>query len=461
MRAGMPVRAARPARLLRLTRRQLSGYVAPMSTGLQILVILLLILVNGLFAMGEMALISVRQARLAVLEAQGVAGAALARRMAEEPQMFLPTVQVGITLVGIIAGVFGGAHLAAVLGPLIGRISWLRPVAGDVSLAVVVVLITYATMVLGELVPKQLALRHPETIAALLARPIDILSRITAPVIWLLSGTSDLLLRAMGAHRPLPGGVTEEELKAVLAEGAQTGVLELEEHDMIARVMRLAGKPVRAIMTPRTELAWINRDDPPERIAAALHHASGSWLVVCEGSADNPVGVLWAKDLLGQTLAGEKLSLATVLRPATIVPDRISALDALDRLRADPMRLAFVLDEYGSFEGVVSAVDVLQAIVGDPADTTPLAADGAPLVDGALEAEGLMPVDELITRLGLPPLPDAGSYHTLGGLLLALLRRVPRVGDRIIFGGWRFEVLEMDGRRVARVQIRNEAALEN
>jgi magnesium and cobalt exporter, CNNM family len=226
-------------------------------------------------------------------------------------------------------------------------------------------------------------------------------------------------------------------------------------------VLRLADKPVRAIMTPRTELAWIDRTHPAKSIIAALKAAPHSRFVVCDRSVDNVVGVVQAKDLLDRILSGGELSLSASLRQPMIVPDAISALDALERLKSDTLGLALVMDEYGSFEGVVTAADVLEAIVGDPADTAPPNGQGADGKDGALVMDGMMPADELKVRLGLPDLPAEGSYHTLGGLLLALLRRVPRVGDRIVFAGWRFEVLEMDGRRVDKVRATQEPLAES
>jgi putative hemolysin len=250
--------------------------------------------------------------------------------------------------------------------------------------------------------------------------------------------------------------VTEEEVKAVVAEGVEAGALEHEERHMIERVLRLADKPVRAIMTPRTEIAWIDRTDPRRDIVTALKAAPHSRFVVCDGSVDNVVGVVQAKDILDRILDGRDLSLAATLRQPMIVPDRVSALDALERLKQDPLGIALVIDEYGSFEGVVTASDVLEAIVGDPADTAPASSDGKPSERGPTLLDGMMPVDELKARLSLPDLPKEGSYHTLAGLLLALLRRVPRIGDRIVFGGWRFEVLEMDGRRVQKVRVSEE-----
>src|SRR5271166_2688140 len=432
-----------------------------MTIGLEIAIVLLLIVLNGLLSLSELALVSVRRARLAVLERKGVRGAAAARVLSDDPQRFLPTVQVGITLIGVLTGVFGGARIAIHLQLWLEQFPGIAPFADTLALGVVVILTTYLTLVLGELVPKQLALRAPELMAARVARPVALLARIVAPAVWLLGKSSGLVLRMFGRSRASHQSVTEEELKALLVEGAQTGVLEMEERNMIERVLRLADKPVRAIMTPRTDLAWIDRSHPPNAIAAALKAAPHSRFVVCDKSIDNVVGVVQAKDLLDRILGGGELSLEASLRQPMVVPDTVSALDALERLKSDTLGLALVMDEYGSFEGVVTAGDVLEAILGDASG--PDHQDGVPGPEGetTMTLDGMTPVDELKARLNLPDLPAEGSYHTLAGLLLALLRRVPRVGDRIVFGGWRFEVLEMDGRRVDKVLAGREPAAES
>ena len=430
-----------------------------MTLAIELTVILLLAVLNGVFALSELALVSARRARLVVLERQGVAGAATARVLAENPQRFLPTVQIGITLVSVLAGVFGGARIAARLATWLETVPGIGGFADSLALAIVVVLTTFLTLVIGELVPKQLALRHPERLAAAVARPIHWLARAGSPIVWLLSQSSAMVLRLFGAHADDRQGVTEEELKAVLAEGEQEGVLETEERDMIERLLRLADKPVRAIMTPRTELAWIDRTDPRPDIAATLRETSHSRFVVCDGTVDNVVGVVQAKDILDRMLSGGDLSVAAALRKPMVIPDTVTALDALERLKNDPLGLALVLDEYGSFEGVVTAADVLAAIVGATA-TPPAQDEGSDTPEGPLLLEGALPVDEIKARLDLPALPAEGDYHTLGGLLLALLRRLPQTGDRIVFGGWRFEVTEMDGRRVARVTAQREPAAE-
>ena len=429
-----------------------------MGLTLELLVVLLLIVFNGVFAMSELALVSVRRARLMVLERQGVAGAATARLLADDPQRFLPTVQVGITLVSVLAGVFGGARITARLEAWFGTIPQLAPVAASLSLAIVVVLTTYLTLVIGELVPKQLALRRPERVASAVAPPLAWLARVGGPIVWVLGKSSGLVLRLFGSYDDKRQAVTEEELKALLAEGAEDGVLETEEREMIERLLRLADKPVRAIMTPRNELAWIDRNDPRRDIAATLKATPHSRFVVCDGSIDNVVGVIQAKDILDRILDGGDVSVAAAMRKAMVIPDTVTALDALERLKGDPLGLALVMDEYGSFEGVVTAADVLKAIVGEPPDPSAALPNGEATVAGALLLDGAMPVDEIKSRLELPDLPAEGSYHTLAGLLLALLRRLPSTGDRIVFAGWRFEVIEMDGRRVSRVSAQPEPA---
>jgi putative hemolysin len=428
-----------------------------MSFTLDVLLILVLIGGNALLATSEMALISARRARLAVLEGKKARGAALARRLAEEPGIFLPTLQAGLTLIGIMIGVFGGERLGAYLTPTVALLPVPHDVAADLALALAIALETYLTLVLGELVPKQLALRHPERVALVVAGPIGVLSRIGAPVVWLLGVSSAAVLKLLGVTGVLREAVTEEELKAVLVEGAQAGVLEAEERDMIERLLRLADKPVRAIMTARTELVWIDRTAPRREIIATLTSAPHSRFVVCDGAVDNVVGVVQAKDMLDRILAGGDLSVGAALRQPTVMPDTVTALDAMERLKSDPLGMALVMDEYGSFEGVVTAADVLSAIIGDSGDAQPVLEGDAPGTE--YEFDGLMAADELKSQLRLPDLP-AGNYHTLGGLMLALLRRVPQVGDMIVFGGWRFAVTAMDERRVRTVRLTREAASE-
>jgi putative hemolysin len=424
----------------------------------QLAVLALLVLLNGAFALAELALVSSRRAMLTLMERQAIRGATRARMLADDPESFLPTTQFGITLIGILTGVFGGDQLGERLQGPLRKIPLLAPYAGPLGVIITVIVITYLTLVFGELVPKQLALRHPERLAVLVAGPISVLAKTAAPAIWALRKTTDLVLRLFGPTSEDRRGVSEEELKALLVEGAETGVLETEERDIIERVLRLADKPVRAIMTPRTEIAWIDRSAAREDIIAQLRAAAHSRFVVCDGSVDNVAGIILAKDVLDRLLAKQEGPIiSTVLRQPMAIPDSVSALDALERLKADSLGMALVFDEYGSFEGVVTAADVLEAIVGDAEDSGP-SSYIEPLPDSAYELDGLTPIDETQARLHLPDLPRAGGYHTLGGLILALLLRPAAKGDAILFGGWKFEVMAMDGRRIDRVKVTKEGA---
>lgn len=430
----------------------------------ELAILLLLVVLNGLFAMSELAIVSARRGRLMAMQRRGSPGAEAALALAEDPQRFLPTVQIGISLVGILAGVFGGARLAGPMGEVLSLIPGMAPFATEASFVLVVLLIAYANLILGELVPKQLALRDPERVAVAVARPMTLLAKVTGPIVWVLSQSSSLVLKVFGAYTPVEQSVTEEEVKAVVAEGAEAGALEHEERHMIERVLRLADKPVRALMTPRNDVAWLDRNAAPEDIILALKTQAVTRFVVADRRIDNVVGVVVAKDLLDQALAGAPLSLASVLRQPLVLPDNLNALDALDRMRHDTIGIAVVLDEYGSFEGVVTAFDLLEAIIGElgPAEApeVPGGVGGALVTraDGSLLLEGMMPSDELRARLDLPQLPYQGSYHTVAGLMLALLRRVPREGDRIVWAGWRFEIVDMDGRRVDKVLASREEA---
>ncbi|WP_225197439.1 hemolysin family protein [Gluconobacter oxydans] len=426
-----------------------------------ILVICLLIFLNAVFAMGEMALISAKRPRLDVLAKQGVRGATTAIRLAEDPHSFLPTVQVGMTLVSILEGTFGGSQMESTVTAWIANIPSLRPIASEVSIVLVVAMITFAMLVFGELIPKQIALQQPEAIASRLAWLLVGVARIAQPIVWLLSGTSSLVLRLLRVGPLTRAAVTEEELKAVLAEGARAGVLETDEQAMIERLLRLADRPVRAIMTPRNELFWIDRHADQETLVRKLRQSSYARIVVCEGDVDHPVGVILAKDIMDRLLLKLPISVDAVLREPPVIPDSLSAQDMIERMRGVNLGITFVLDEYGSFEGIVTPSDVFEAIVGE--EKTESSSSELQAAEGEDEYifDGFMPADELRSRLDLPELPGAGGYHTLGGVMLALLRRVPARGDKVAFGGWLFEVLEMDRRRVGRVKVSHQVLAED
>jgi putative hemolysin len=429
-----------------------------MGIGFEILVILFLVVLNGLFAMSELALVSSRRARLQAMARKGVAGARSAIALSAEPERFLPTVQVGITLVGVLAGAYSGASLAGPLGAWLNQFAMIRPGGEPIAFALVVVATTYLSLILGELVPKQLALRAPERIAALVAPFMNALSRVAAPVVWLLRASSALVLRLFGAGPPQQR-VTEEEVHAIIQEGAAAGAIAQEEGQIIQRVLRLADRPVRALMTPRTEVAWIDRSDPAQDIAARLKSSPVSRFVVADGTIDNVLGIVQAKDLLDMLLDGEALDIRRAIRQPLVLPDAMSGLAALDRLRNDRLGVALVVDEYGAFEGIVTAADLLEAIVGELHEGS---ADATPGIlrreDGSLLLDGMVPADELKQALDLAALPAEGEYHTVAGLLLHLFRRLPREGEGISHGGFRFEVLDMDGRRIDKVLVRPEAS---
>lgn len=429
-----------------------------MAFAFELLIILVLVLMNGVFAMSELALVSARRARLEAMVRVGRRGARSALTLSQDSGRFLPTVQVGITLIGVLAGAYSGSTLAAPLGDWLDTLPRVAPNGDTLAFALVVVFTTYLSLILGELVPKQLALRNPEAIAALVAPTMSALSRIAAPMIWLLRASSSLVLRLFGQARAMPS-VTEEEVRAIVQEGAAAGAIAHEESVMINRVLRLADRPVRALMTPRQEVAWLDRADTAQDIAARIKASPHGRFVVCDGAIDNVLGVVQAKDLLDFMLDGEPPNLRRALRQPLVLPDAMTGLAALERLRQDRLGLALVVDEYGTFEGVVTAADLLEAIVGDLAEGAP---DSAPDVvrreDGSWLMDGMTPADELKTELGLGALPDEGDYHTLAGLLLRLFRRLPREGESLLWGGFRFEVVDMDGRRIDKVLIRPEVA---
>ena len=431
-----------------------------MDVAFEILVIVLLIGLNGLLAMGELAVVSSRKARLEAMARKGVRGARAALALASDPQGFLPTVQVGITLVGVLAGAFGGATLAFRLGAFLDRFAFIAPRGEAVAFAVVVAVITLASIVLGEIVPKTLALRRPEAVAAAMAPVLDLLARVVTPAVWMLRMLSGGVLALFGAAKPAENTITEEEVKALVQESAAAGVIEPEERQMIERVLRLPDRSVRSVMTPRTEIAWLDRADSPEEIVARLRATPHARLVVCDGSLDNVVGVVRAKDLLDQVLGGETLRLSAALRRPPALPDSMSVLAALEILRQEPLGIALVVDEYGSFEGIVTAFDMLQAIVGEVADG---AGGEAPTCtrrsDGSWLMDGLLPADEVQARLGLASLPDEGEYNTLAGMLLTLMGRIPSEGDHVAWQNHEFEIVDMDGRRIDKVLVRPPASV--
>ncbi len=421
---------------------------------LQLSIVLLLILVNGFFSMAEMALVSARPARLQPLAADDRPGAQAALDLKADPSRLLATVQIGITIIAVLSGTFGQATLGESLQDyLAGHGGFLAGYAHIISMAVVVIGISYFSLILGELVPKRVALAHPERIAAALARIMRWMARITAPLEWLLSATTDLILRVVPLHGE-PLRVTDEEIGFMLREGVAAGHIPLGETAIVEMALRLGDRRVSAVMTPRTQIEFLDLDDPEEETRRRIRDSAYSRFPVLQGGTHQLAGVVQVKDLYDASLAGQPLNLRAALRPPLFVPDTVTVLRALEVFKTSGEPMALVVDEYGDLEGLVTLTDILEALVGD----IPGTGDTDPRIvrreDGTWLIDGMLGLDELKHVLGVAHLPgEDAEFHTLGGYLMARLNRVPMVADRISADGWRFEIVEMDGRRVDRVLI--------
>lgn len=425
-----------------------------MPIGLEIAVIILLVLLNAVFAMSEMALVSSRKTRLKAMADDGNKGARLALQLSEDPSRFLSTVQIGITLIGVLAGAFSGATLADKLAARLAEIPGLENVAQPLSIVVVVVTITYLSLIIGELVPKQFALRNAESIAALMARPMLALASVASPVVWLLGVSTTLVLRLLGGSKQAEQTVTEEEVRMLIAEGAETGVFEQAEKHMITAVMRLADKPIRAFMTPRPDIVWADPKAGRDQILRLLSDSHHSRFPVGHGDMEETLRIVQAKDLLRQVLETGKIDLDAISHEPPIVHDAAPALQVLDVLKKAHIHMALVVDEYGGVEGLVTTTDILEAIVGSLAEHE--GGEEPDIIrreDGSLLMDGTLPVDTVKDVLGLRDLPGEGDFHTLGGFVLHQMGRVPTSGDHFIWGGYRFEVVDMDGRRIDKLLI--------
>jgi putative hemolysin len=423
---------------------------------LEVLLILVLIIANGVFSGSELAIVSARQVRLEQMAQQGNRQAAMALRLAASPNDFLSTVQIGITLIGILSGAVGGATLSGHLTPVIRAIPALRPWSEAISLALVVSLITYLSLVIGELVPKRIALHNPEAIACAVARPMRWLARWGSPLVHLLGGSTDALLRLLGVPIEREPDLTEEEIRALIRQGAEAGVLEEEEHAMVQRVFHLADRPVRAFMTPRTEIRWLDLESSSTEQLRDLMASGRSRLPVARGRLDDCVGIVRSHALLAAQLQGGPPELSTLLQTPLYITETAGTLAVIGQFREHGVDIALVTDEYGGIEGLVTLTDLMEAIVGDlpsaeqeqePAITA--RDDGSWLVDGGL------PLDTLKTLLQQASLPgeESGGFHTLAGFLLHRFGRVPGVGDHFSWNGLRFEVVDMDGHRIDKVLV--------
>jgi putative hemolysin len=419
-----------------------------------VLIIAGLILLNGLFAMSELAIVSARPALLKVAADKGSRNARCAMALAADPGKFLSTVQIGITLIGILAGAYSGASLG---GPVAERLAALgipARAAGELGFALVIVLTTYFSVVVGELVPKQVALRIAEPVAQLAARPMTWLSTAMAPFVWLLDRSSALLLRLIGMRPSSGHAVTAEELHMIFAEAIKSGVIEEEQQEIMTGIMRLAHRPVRELMTPRIEIDWVDVNAGEDEIFARIQETPHSLMPVADGVPDNIVGVLKVRDFLALRLAGQPAGIAALMRKAEVIPDQLDAMDALRLLQQSGVSMAMVHDEYGHLEGVVTLADLLAAIAGDfvshqDEGDQPLLAERD---DGSLLIAGALPAEALAKRLALE-LDDDREFATAAGYVLWMLKHLPKEGETFTDQGWRFEVVDMDGLKIDKLLV--------
>jgi putative hemolysin len=416
----------------------------------ELLVIALLIVVNGLLAMSELAIVSSRRARLQRMVETHVVGSRRALVLASDPGRFLSTVQIGITLVSVLSGAFSGATIGIRVADWLETLGLSEGIADAAGVATVIALITYASLIVGELVPKQIALRDPEAIAVRVAPAMTVISRIGSPLVWLLDSSSRLVLRMFGAHEEAADKVTEEEIRMLVAEAERAGVLEPGEKEMIAGVMRLGDRPVRAVMTPRLDVDMIDLSKSVEEIREAVTASRHSRLPAFDGNPDHVLGVVQAKDLLDAYLSGEKPDVRVLVRKAPIIPDSLDARDVVAILKKSKVHLGLVVDEFGHFEGVVTTADILESIVGAFTHEGPAEPAFVRRDDGSLLLAGWMPADEFAELTGIPVSHDR-DFHTLAGFVLKRCGALPAVGDTFTSHGWRFEVLDLDGRRIDKV----------
>ena len=420
---------------------------------LDVAIIVALILLNGFFAMSEMAIVSSRRPRLRGMATAGQRGSRTALGLAENPGAFLSTVQIGITLVGILNGAYSGATLAVPVGQRLSVLFGFKPaLAEDIGFGVVIVITTYLSLIIGELVPKQFALRSPEKLASAVAPVMAVVARFATPAVWALDRSSVLVFKLLGQVRDGDNRVTEEELRSVVQEAETAGVIEESERQMISGIMRLADRRVRGVMTPRGLVDWIDAyaDEASIRshLAASLH----TRLPVARGTVDDIIGVLQARDVVQALIEGRPLDLVALARPAPVIPDVIDAVDALAVLRDAEIPIALVHDEYGHFEGIVTPADLLAAIAGEFRSDIDDAND-PPAVerdDGSWLFSGALPADEMADRLGFD-LPDARDYETVAGFALEHFRHLPETGETFTLKRWKFEIADMDGRKVDKV----------
>ena len=423
---------------------------------LEILTVLLLTVINGLLAMSELAIVSARPAKLKVMAEQGSAGATTALKLAEDPGKFLSSVQIGITLVGVLAGAFSGATLGARLAGVLPDWGVTPGLAQPLGMGGVVLAITYLSLIVGELVPKQIALRAPEDVAARVAPAMRMVSRIAAPLVWLLDKSGQLVLRLLGQSGKAERDLSDEEIKMVISEAASAGVIEHAETQMIAGVMRIADRTARGLMTPRHEVVTVDMTDSLSDIAERFRATRRSRLPVRDGDAENMIGVLTAADLLAADTADPEFDLRALVQQTPVVHEGMDSLAVIERLRESAVHMVLVYDEYGHFEGIITPMDLLEAITGEFSDS---GSDDEPKItlreDGSMLVAGWMQVDEFADRMGIKLDADR-EFETVAGLVLEVAGALPQVGDVVSIQGWRVEVVDLDGRRIDKLLVSKE-----
>jgi len=416
----------------------------------EILIVLLFILINAIFVLSEMSVASSRKARLQQRVNEGDKRANTALKLLQNPNLFLATVQIGITLVSVLVGAVGGATLSEPLGILFAQIPAIAPFADSLALGIVVVAITFVSIILGELVPKRIALHNPERIASTLAGPMILVSKLFAPFVWLLGRITDFVLRVLGIKPGNEPPVTEEEIQLLIDQGTQAGVFEEAEHDMVEGVFSLGDQRVYSLMTPRTDVVWLDINDTTEEIREKIAGCEFSRFPVRQGTLDVILGIVKARDLLVRSLSGEKIKLKDLLKPAFFIPETMFASRALEIFKEKGTEILLVIDEFGGLQGLLTINDILEEIVGQVEIDEPQATqrqDGSWLLDGMLE------VDEFKEIFSLPGLPHEDEYETLSGFVMMSLGRVPQTADHFEWHGYRFEIIDMDGRRVDKVLV--------
>lgn len=434
---------------------------------MDILIILGLILLNGVFAMSELAVVSSKRIRLEKLSENGSRGAKAALKLADNPSRFLSTVQVGITLIGIFNGAFGEASLVAKLSPQIATVPVLAEYAKEIALGIVVIGITFASIVLGELVPKRIAMQYPEAVAMTIAAPMNWLSKLMAPFVKLLTIATEFFLRLLGLHKAKEDAVTEEDIAGMIKEGTEAGVFERTEHDIVTRALRLDDQRLPSLMTPRADLIYIDLNDKVEQNLQKIADTPFSRFPVCRGDFSQMVGIVHSGDLFEQSIRSNSFSnidFEVVTKPALFVPESLSAMQLLESLKKNRSEVALIVDEYGEIEGMITLSDVMGALVGDvsvidedhEADAIQRD-DGSWLMDGGIS---LGRFREIFGTTIIFPDEDSGSYHTLAGFMLNQLGRIPGVSDNFEWGGYRFEVMDMDRNRIDRILVERISSSE-